>query len=86
MATTLAIDPRLLERAVEVSGERTKTAAVTRAAADLRTTCRRHCVQVGTVDALPARLCLRYDLVMLTAGRDFEQMARFVPLRLRAAS
>lgn len=27
----LAIDPRLLERAVEVSGERSKTAAVTRA-------------------------------------------------------
>lgn len=31
MATNLDIDPRLLERAVEVSGERTKTAAVTRA-------------------------------------------------------
>jgi len=31
MATNLAIDPRLLERAVEVSGERTETAAVTRA-------------------------------------------------------
>jgi hypothetical protein len=31
MATNLAIDPDLLERAVEVSGERTKTAAVKRA-------------------------------------------------------
>ena len=31
MATKLDIDPRLLERAVELSGERTKTAAVTRA-------------------------------------------------------
>jgi hypothetical protein len=31
MATNLDIDPRLLERAVAVSGERTKTAAVTRA-------------------------------------------------------
>lgn len=31
MATNLAIDPRLIERAVEVSGERTKKAAVTRA-------------------------------------------------------
>ena len=31
MATNLAIDPNLLERAVEVSGERTKTAAVKRA-------------------------------------------------------
>ena len=31
MATNLDIDPGLLERALEVSGERTKTAAVTRA-------------------------------------------------------
>ena len=31
MPTNLDIDPRLLERAVELSGERTKTAAVTRA-------------------------------------------------------
>jgi hypothetical protein len=31
MATNLAIDPALLERALEVSGERTKKAAVTRA-------------------------------------------------------
>jgi hypothetical protein len=31
MATNLDIDPKLLERAVEVSGEKTKTAAVTRA-------------------------------------------------------
>jgi Arc/MetJ family transcription regulator len=31
MATNLAIDPDLLERALEVSGERTKRAAVTRA-------------------------------------------------------
>ncbi|TMA78664.1 MAG: type II toxin-antitoxin system VapB family antitoxin [Deltaproteobacteria bacterium] len=31
MATNLAIDPDLLERAVAVSGERSKTAAVTRA-------------------------------------------------------
>jgi hypothetical protein len=31
MATNLAIDPRLLERALAVSGEPTKTAAVTRA-------------------------------------------------------
>ena len=31
MATNLAIDPKLLEQAVRVSGERTKTAAVTKA-------------------------------------------------------
>jgi Arc/MetJ family transcription regulator len=31
MATNLSIDPRLLEEALRVSGEKTKTAAVTRA-------------------------------------------------------
>ncbi len=31
MATNLAIDPELLNRAVEVSGERTKKAVVTKA-------------------------------------------------------
>jgi Arc/MetJ family transcription regulator len=31
MATNLEIDPELLERAVAVSGEKTKTAAVTKA-------------------------------------------------------
>lgn len=31
MATNLAIDPELLDRALQVSGERTKKAAVTRA-------------------------------------------------------
>jgi hypothetical protein len=31
MATNLSIDPELLERALEVSGERTKKAAVTKA-------------------------------------------------------
>ena len=31
MATNLAIDPELLDRAVKVSGERTKKAAVTKA-------------------------------------------------------
>lgn len=31
MATNLSLDPDLIERAVEVSGERTKKAAVTRA-------------------------------------------------------
>ena len=31
MATNLALDPELIDRAVKVSGERTKKAAVTRA-------------------------------------------------------
>ena len=31
MATTLSIDPKLIEQALEVSGERTREAAVTKA-------------------------------------------------------
>ena len=31
MATNLALDPKLIERAVKLSGEKTKKAAVTRA-------------------------------------------------------
>jgi len=31
MATNLSIDPRLIQQALEVSGERTKKAAITRA-------------------------------------------------------
>lgn len=31
MATNLSLDPKLIERAMELSGERTKKAAVTRA-------------------------------------------------------
>jgi predicted nucleic acid-binding protein len=52
------------------------------AAADLRSACRRKGVQVGTIDALLAQLCLRHDLLLLTADRDFEHMAAHVPLRL----
>lgn len=35
MATNLAIEPKLLERALEISGERTKTATVTLALKEL---------------------------------------------------
>lgn len=51
-------------------------------AALLHTRCRKHGVQVGTIDALFARLCLRHDLTMLTTDRDFAHMARHCPLRL----
>ncbi len=52
------------------------------AAADIRNTCRRQGVQLGTIDALLARLCLRHDLVMLTTDHDFRHAARHVPLRV----
>jgi predicted nucleic acid-binding protein len=49
-------------------------------AAELRNTCRRGGVQVGTIDALLAQLCLRHDLTLLTTDRDFHHIARVVPL------
>jgi len=51
-------------------------------AAMVRNTCRRSGVQLGTVDALLAQLCIEYDLLMLTTDNDFVNAARFVPLRL----
>jgi predicted nucleic acid-binding protein len=51
-------------------------------AAMLRTTCRRKGVQIGTIDALIARLCIEHDLNPLTADTDLGHAARFVPLRL----
>lgn len=51
-------------------------------AAALRNECRRHGAQVGTIDVLLAQLCLRHDLALLTADRDFEAIAKRRPLRL----
>ena len=52
------------------------------AAAEVRNRCRRHGVQIETIDALLVRLCLHHDLVMLTTDRDFRHAARHVPLRI----
>ena len=51
-------------------------------AADLRNRCRRARVQIGTIDALLAQLCLRHDLVMLSTDNDFKHVARRCPLKL----
>lgn len=51
-------------------------------AAMLRNTCRRHGVQLGTIDALIAQLCIEHDLALLTTDQDFTHAARFIPLRL----
>jgi len=50
-------------------------------AAELRNTCRRKGLQLGTVDALFAQLCLRHGLRMLTTDHDFHQAARLIGLR-----
>jgi predicted nucleic acid-binding protein len=51
-------------------------------AADLRNRCRRAGVQVGTIDALLAQLCVRYELALLTADDDFHHMSAHCALRL----
>lgn len=51
------------------------------AAAEVRNTCRRTGVQVGTVDALIAQLCIARELVLLTTDADFHHAAQHVPLR-----
>jgi len=52
------------------------------AAAELRNRCRRGGVQVGTIDALFAQICIRHDLTMLTADKDFGLIADCSTLRL----
>lgn len=51
-------------------------------AAQLRNRCRRAGVQVGTIDALIAQLCIRHDLTLLSTDQDFVLAAAHCPLRL----
>lgn len=54
-------------------------------AALIHNSCRRRGVQVGTIDALLAQLCIRHDLTMLTTDQDFERLAKYHPLSLWAS-
>ena len=49
-------------------------------AAELRNSCRRKGVQVGTIDALLAQLCARHELQMLTTDNDFKRISKIVRL------
>lgn len=51
-------------------------------AASLRTTCRRGGVQIGTIDALLAQLCIRHHLTLLTTDQDFVHAARHCRLKI----
>jgi predicted nucleic acid-binding protein len=51
-------------------------------AADLRNRCRRAGIQVGTIDALLAQLCIRHELTLLTTDRDFTLAAGHCPLKV----
>jgi predicted nucleic acid-binding protein len=52
------------------------------AAAALRNLCRRAGVQVGTIDALIAQLCISHDLTLLTTDADFSHVAKHCALRV----
>ena len=54
------------------------------AATELRNTCRRAGVQVGTIDAVLAQLCIRHDLTLLSTDNDFKLAARHCALRVWA--
>jgi predicted nucleic acid-binding protein len=51
-------------------------------AAELRNRCRRNGVQIGTIDALLAQLCIRHDLTILTSDNDFRRIADHSALRV----
>lgn len=51
-------------------------------AAKLRNECGRHGIQIGTIDALLAQLCIRHKLVMLATDLDFSHMTKWTSLQL----
>lgn len=51
-------------------------------AANLRNLCRRAGVQLGTIDALLAQLCIRHQLTMLTTDGDFSLTAKHCALKV----
>jgi predicted nucleic acid-binding protein len=51
-------------------------------AAALRNQCRRAGVQIGTIDAVLAQLCIRHELTLLTTDSDFVHAAQHCPLKV----
>lgn len=52
------------------------------AAAEVRNSCRRAGVQLGTIDALLIQLCGRHELTLLSIDNDFAHAAKHVPFKL----
>lgn len=52
------------------------------AAAALRNACRQAGVQIGTVDAVLAQLCIHHELTLLTTDKDFAHAAKHCALRV----
>jgi hypothetical protein len=55
-------------------------------AAELRNVCRRKGVQIGTIDALLAQLCIRHELTLLAADQDFIHAAKHCALAVWRSS
>ena len=55
------------------------------AAAALRNTCCRAGVQISTVDAVLAQLCIHHDLELLSTDKDFALAAKHCGLRIWSA-
>ncbi len=55
------------------------------AAAGLRNACRQKGVQLGTVDALIAQLCIRHDVILLSTDLDFVHAAKHCSLKVWSA-
>ena len=51
-------------------------------AAELHSRCRRGGVQIGTIDALLAQLCIRHHLTMLSTDDDFRRISQHSALKL----
>ncbi|MDI6816111.1 MAG: PIN domain-containing protein [Actinomycetota bacterium] len=51
-------------------------------AARLRNTCKKKGIQIGTIDALIAAVCIKHDLLLLSLDKDFQAMAGIMPLQL----
>ena len=51
-------------------------------AAGLRNRCRRAGLQIGTIDALLAQLCIHHELMLLTTDNDFVMAAEHCPLQV----
>ena len=51
-------------------------------AAELRNRCRRAGMQIGTIDALLAQLCIRHDLTILASDDDFKHIASHCALKV----
>ena len=52
------------------------------AAAEIKNACRRGGVQLGTVDALIAQLCISNELTLLTTDQDFSHAAKHCRLKV----